>query len=411
MSGVTAPGERVTTAPAAAVDYPGFGFDILARDGGSRARLGRLTTPHGPLMTPAFIFCATKAAIKAAGPAELKAANADIILANTYHLMLQPGAELVEKMGGLHRFMGWDGPMLTDSGGFQIFSLGHGSVADEIKGKRNTARPDTLRKITEEGARFRSYIDGAYHLLTPESSIDIQRRLGADLIVVLDECTPYHVDRDYTALSMAMTHRWGDRSLAEFIRGHDGRQALYGIVQGGVYEDLRRESAEFVSSRPFFGYAVGGCLGGNKGEMYEVVGHAMRHLSPERPVHLLGIGDVPDIWTGVEMGIDSFDCVSPTRIARHGWALVRRADNHRLNLRNARFREDSGPIEAECHCPACRGYSRAYIHHLLRAGEMFGLQLLTQHNIAFMTRLMATIRAALLAGRLAEAKRAWFAER
>ena len=388
-------------------DYPGFGFEITARDEGSRARLGRLTTPHGAFETPAFIFCATKAAIKAAGPKELRAANADIILANTYHLMLQPGADLIEKMGGLHAFMGWDGPMLTDSGGFQIFSLGHGSVAEEVKGNRNSKRPPTLLKITEEGARFRSYVDGAFHMLTPESSIDLQRKLGADLIVVLDECTPYHVERDYTARSMEMTHRWADRGHAEFERGHDGRQALYGIVQGGVYEDLRRESAGFIASRPFFGHAVGGCLGGEKSEMYEVVGHAMRYLDTPRPVHLLGIGDPPDIWAGVEMGVDTFDCVTPTRVARHGWALTRRAENHRLNIRNARFREDKGPLDEECACPTCQTYARAYIHHLLKAGEIFGLQLLTQHNIAFMTRLMATIRAAIGEGRLAEARREW----
>ena len=391
-------------------DYPGFGFEITARDAGSRARLGRLVTPHGTVETPAFIFCATKAAIKAAGPNELRAANADIILANTYHLMLQPGAELIEKIGGLHKFMGWDGPMLTDSGGFQIFSLGHGSVAEEVKGNRKSARPPMLLEISEDGARFRSYIDGACHRLTPESAIDLQRKLGADLIVVLDECTPYHVERDYTARSMEMTHRWADRGHAEFECRHDGRQALYGIVQGGVYEDLRRESAEFIASRPFFGIAVGGCLGGDKSEMYEVVGHAMRHLESDRPVHLLGIGDPPDIWSGVEMGIDTFDCVTPTRVARHGWALTRRARNHRLNMRNARFREDKGPLDEECACPTCKIYARAYIHHLLKAGEIFGLQLLTQHNIAFMTRLMATIRAALADGRLAEARREWEAD-
>ncbi len=391
-------------------DYPGFAFEVLARDPDSRARLGRLTTPHGAFDTPAFIFCATKAAIKAAGPNELKAANADIILANTYHLMLQPGAALIEKMGGLHKFMGWDRPMLTDSGGYQIFSLGHGSVAEEVKGNRKSRRPPTLVEITEDGARFRAYTDGAYHTLTPESAIDIQRKLGADLIVVLDECTPFHVDRDYTARSMEMTHRWATRGVAEFARNHDGRQALYGIVQGGVYEDLRRESAEFVASKPFFGHAVGGCLGGDKDEMYGVVGHAMRHLDTGRPVHLLGIGDAPDIWAGVEMGIDTFDCVTPTRVARHGWALSRRAANNRLNIRNARFREDKGPLDNECDCPACETFSRAYIHHLLKAGEILGLQLLTQHNIAFMTRLMATIRAAIRDGRLAEARREWGAD-
>ncbi len=390
-------------------DYPGFEFEVHKRDPASRARLGRLSTPHGSLETPAFIFCATKAAVKAADPRALKEHNVDIILANTYHLMLQPGAELVERMGGLHRFMGWDGPMLTDSGGFQIFSLGHGSVAEEVKGNRQNASPSLLLEISEEGAKFRSYLDGSEHTLTPESSIDIQRRLGPDLVVVLDECTPFHVDRDYTARSLALTHRWADRSLAEFERRANSRQALYGILQGGVYEDLREEAAAFVVSRPFFGHAIGGCLGADAEQMLEVVGYAMRHLVSRRPVHLLGIGGVRDIWTAVALGIDTFDCVAPTRIARHGWALARGAGaKNRLNLKNARFRDDSRPLETECSCHACSQFSRAYIHHLLKAGEILGIQLLTLHNIAFMTGLMTTIREAIAEGSLSAAEKSWF---
>ena len=388
--------------------YPGFGFEVLARDDGSAARLGRLDTPHGALMTPAFIFCATKAAIKAASPRDLRAVNADIILANTYHMMIQPGADTVERLGGLHRFSGWDGPMLTDSGGFQIFSLGQAG-GDEIKSNRDGKRTPLLTKLTEEGATFRSPRDGAYHTLTPEASIDIQRKLGADLIVVLDECTPFHVDRDYTAKSLGMTHRWADRCLAEFERGHDGSQALYGVIQGGIYEDLRREGAEFVASRPFFGHAVGGCLGDHKDALFDIVGYAMTPSPGNRPVHLLGIGGVRDIWDGVALGIDTFDCVTPTRIARHGWALVRQADGHRINLRNARFAEDQEPLDPECSCPSCSDYSRAYVHHLLKAGEILGIQILTVHNMAFMTRLMATIRSALVTGRFAAARREWFA--
>lgn len=395
------------SAPPAAGRYPGFAFDVLACDSGSRARLGRLETPHGALMTPAFIFCATKAAIKAASPRDLRDVNADIILANTYHLMIQPGAGTVERMGGLHRFTGWSGPMLTDSGGFQIFSLGQGGASDEIKNSRHDKRTPLLTKLTEEGATFRSPRDGAYHTLTPEASIAIQRQLGADLIVVLDECTPFHVDRDYTARSLAMTHRWADRCLTEFERGQDGRQALYGVIQGGIYEDLRREGAEFAASRPFFGHAVGGCLGDHKDQLYDIVGYAMGPRSDTRPVHLLGIGGIRDIWEGVALGIDTFDCVTPTRIARHGWALQRQADGHRINLRNARFAEDRDPLDPECACPACRDFSRGYVHHLLKAGEILGIQLLTVHNMAFMTRLMATIRGALSTGRFAAAKRAW----
>lgn len=389
------------------IDYPGFAFDVTVRDPASRARVGRLSTPHGALMTPAFIFCATKGAIKAAAPADLATANVDIILANTYHMLIQPGPELVARMGGLHRFMGWNGPMLTDSGGFQIFSLGHGTEAEEIKSRGAHRQTRLLQKLSEEGATFRSPRDGAYHTLTPESSIRTQQKLGADLVVVLDECTPYHVDRDYTATSLALTKRWADRSLAEFERGHDGRQALYGVIQGGVYEDLRRESAEFVSDRPFFGHAVGGCLGAQEEHMYDVVEYSVAPLRPDRPVHLLGIGGVRDIWEGVAMGIDTFDCVTPTRIARHGWALSRVAPTFRRNLRNARYRDDEAPLEPDCDCAACSGYSRAYVHHLLKANEILGLHLLTVHNIRYMTRLLATIRAALLAGRFAEAKAAW----
>jgi queuine tRNA-ribosyltransferase len=392
-------------------NFSGFDFEILTQDRASRARHGRLTTPHGTIETPAFIFCATKATVKAAIPRDLKEHNVDIILANTYHLMLQPGAELVQRMGGLHKFMNWDGPMLTDSGGFQIFSLGHGSVAEEVKGSQQADRPNLLVDISEDGATFRSYIDGSQHTLTPESSIDIQRKLGPDLVVVLDECTPFHVDRDYTARSLELTHRWADRSLAAFELGANGRQALYGVLQGGVYADLRRAAADFLTSRPFFGHAVGGCLGIDGDQMLEIVGFAMEHLKTARPVHLLGIGGVRDIWTGVKLGIDTFDCVAPTRIARHGWALAREATpKNRLNLRNARFRDDPGPLDHACNCHACHHFSRAYIHHLFKANEMLGIQLVTLHNIAFMTTLMKTIRDALTEDRLAAAEAVWFAD-
>lgn len=392
--------------------YPDFDFRITKTVPGTRARVGVLATPHGVLPTPAFIFCATKGAIKAAQPRELTDANVDIILSNTYHMMLQPGAELVAKMGGLHRFSGWRGPMLTDSGGYQIFAFGHGSVSEEIKGNRPRETADrTLLKVEEQGATFRAYTDGRKILLTPEDSIAIQQKLGADLIVVLDECTPFHVDRDYTQRSMHMSHRWGHRCLEAFDRaegmGSSGSQALYGIVQGGVYEDLRHESAGFVAETDFFGQAVGGCLGASQEQMYEVVSFAMAGLRQDRPTHLLGIGGVRDIWEGVEMGIDTFDCVSPTRIARHGWALSRENEAFRLNLRNARFREDEAPIDPACDCYGCGHFSRSYVHHLLKAGEFLGLQLLTLHNIRFMTRLMAEIRTAILEGRFEAAKRAW----
>jgi queuine tRNA-ribosyltransferase len=397
-------------------DYPGFSFQITARDsGGSRARTGRYETPHGAFDTPAFIFCGTKAAVKTVTPAQVKEAGTSIILSNTYHLMLQPGADLVARFGGLHKFMGWDGPMLTDSGGFQVFSLGHGSVAEEIKGSRNNARPPTLIKVSEEGAEFRSYIDGSRHTLTPESSIEIQQKLGADLIVVFDECTAFHDSRDYTAKSMDLTHRWAKRCLTAFERGQessalDRRQALYGIVQGGVYPDLREVSAQFVDSQSFFGLAVGGSLGGSKGQMREVVGMTMAHLNGHRPVHLLGIGSFADIIDNVQQGIDTFDCVAPTRMARHGGALLKGAPGERINLRNAQYREDGGPIDPHCVCHACRNFSRGYIHHLLKAGEGLAGQLISIHNIAVMNRLMREVRQAIAGGTLAELRRQWVAD-
>jgi len=396
-----------------------FKFDIHFQLAHSKARLGKLTTPHGVVETPAFIFCATKAAIKGATPQSMLKENTQIILANTYHLMLQPGPELMQKMGGLHKFMGWDGPMLTDSGGFQIFSLGHGSVAEEVKGNRGSTRPKSLLKINEEGATFKSYIDGKMHLLTPEYSIQIQRALGADLIVVLDECTPFHVDKSYTERSMHLSHRWAERSLREFERGPSGIQALYGITQGGVYPDLRKISADFVNSLPFFGHAVGGSLGANKVQMEEVVQMAMESLDPTRPVHLLGIGGISDIFYGVQQGVDTFDCVHPTRLARHGGALVPPSvwenlgenpkGREHINLRNARFREDVRPIDESCGCETCKTFSRGYLHHLLKAGELLVMQALTLHNVHFMNRLLTSIRKAISEDRLGHEKKNWIA--
>lgn len=380
-----------------------FSFTYDLKEPG-RARLGKLETPHGVIETPAFIFCATKASIKSVTPTQVKGAETQIILSNTYHLFLQPGADIVAKAGGLHKFMGWDGPMLTDSGGFQIFSLGHGSVSSEIKGKRNTQRPKTLLKITEEGATFRSYIDGKKHLLTPERSMETQVKLGADLIVSFDECTPFHVDKSYTARSMRMSHRWGVRSLAAFNQLNEtGRQRLYGIIQGGVYQDLRDESTDFVNNYAFFGHAIGGSLGADKSQMYDVVSYTAAKLDPSRPIHLLGIGGVEDIFHGVMQGIDTFDCVHPTRLARHGGALVRpehhdqKGKDH-INLNNGKFREDYSPLEPDCPCETCKNYTRAYIHHLLKAKELLACTLVSIHNISFMNRLMQDIRKSLKEG-------------
>lgn len=389
-----------------------FSFKFFYPDPLKKMRVGELTTPHGVVQTPAFIFCATKAAIKSLNTEQMKMEETQFILANTYHLMLQPGPEIVEKAGGLHKFMGWNGPMLTDSGGFQIFSLGHGSVASEIKGKRMNNRPQTLLKITEEGAKFRSYIDGRTHFLTPEKSIEIQRKLGPDFVVVLDECTPFHVDKRYTANSMRMSHRWATRSLNEFNKHDNGKQKLYGIIQGGIYQDLRKEGCEYVNSQDFFGHAIGGSLGADKNQMYDVVAMTTDILDRNRPIHLLGIGGVSDVFNGVEHGIDTFDCVHPTRLARHGGAMVRpphrnKENKEHINLNNSQYREDFTPLEPDCPCHTCKHHTKAYIHHLLKAKELLAASLLTLHNVNFMNRLMSAIRESIKTNTLTQEKKNW----
>lgn len=394
------------------IAYPGFQFEIFNKSIHSRARVGKITTPHGIVETPAFIFCATKAAIKGASPHQMKAHGTQIILSNTYHLMLSPGGELVERLGGLHQFMGWQGPMLTDSGGYQVFSMGYGSVSSEIKKKQMDNRVKSVLKITEEGVVFKSYLNGEKHLLTPEKSIAVQRQLGPDLVVVFDECTPYHVDKAYTEKSLHLSHRWGVRCLEEFSRGHNGKQALYGIIQGGVYPDLRKIAADFVNDQPFFAHAIGGSLGEEKSQMYDVIAHTAPLLDPVRPIHLLGIGGIRDIFVGVEHGIDTFDCVHPTRLARHGGALVKAKDwdsdtREHLVLSNQKYQYDDRPIDDTCPCETCKTYSRAYLHYLIRAKESLVMQALTLHNVMHINRLMAAIRLAIVEDRLADEKKVW----
>ena len=390
------------------ISYPNFAFDIKARDKTSCARVGELKTPHGTIETPNYIFCGTKATVKNLSPYQLKEARTDIILSNTYHLMLQPGADLIQKMGGLHKFMDWDGPMLTDSGGFQVFSLGEGTMANEIKGKNNKGYDNkNLISITEEGCVFKSYIDGTKIKLTPESAMEIQRKLGADLLMQFDECTPYHVDKDYTARSMEMSIRWGDRCLTEFQRHDNGAQALYGIVQGGVYSDLRKFSAEYTKDRPFFGTAIGGCLGGSDEEMYDVVAYSEPYIHPDRPVHFLGIGQIKDVFRFVRLGIDTFDCVIPTRLARHGTAFIKGEDKETINLKNAKYREDESPLDENIGIPASQNYSKAYIHHLLKANELLATQILAQHNVATINMLMREVREAIKTSSLDSLQKLW----
>jgi queuine tRNA-ribosyltransferase len=323
------------------------------------------------------------------------------VLGNTFHLFLQPGHELIAELGGLHEFMAWRRPIVTDSGGFQVFSMGHGSVAEEIKGSRTNERQSRILEISEEGVRFRSYVDGAEKFMGPETSMEIQAALGADVALAFDECTPFHVERDYTARSTERTHRWLDRCVEWHERHAPPGQMLYGIVQGGVYEDLRIASAERIASAPAHGIAVGGSLGQEKEQMREVVEWSLRPAPEEKPRHLLGIGDVDDILASVGAGIDTFDCATPTRLARHGTALVPDPDGRwRLDLAKSRWRESREPIVAGCPCPACRNgdYTRAYLHYLIKAGELTAKRLLTLHNLTFMALLMDGVRAAIRAG-------------
>ena len=393
-----------------------FSWKIKKKLKNNNARIGIISTPHGDIETPAFIFCATKAALKSFTTRDAKENKTQIILSNTYHLMLQPGSQIIAKHGGLHKFIGWNGPMLTDSGGFQIFSLGHGSVADEIKGRKtNSNIKKTLLSISEEGAIFKSYIDGANLLLSPEKSIKIQRDLGADFIVVFDECTPFNVDKDYTYNSMQRSHRWSQRSINAFNsnlnykakEGSSGTQEIYGIIQGGIYKDMREESIEFNQNNiNTFGVAVGGSLGSSKAEMQEIVNFTASKLNNIRPVHLLGIGDPIDIWTFVEQGIDTFDCVSPTRLARHGSALVK-GKHGKINLKNKKYNENLNPIDNNCLCYTCRNFTLSYLHHLFASQELLALQLLTNHNIFFMNNLMETIRTAIKENNFENKKNEW----
>jgi queuine tRNA-ribosyltransferase len=384
-------------------------FTVRTRSPGSLARAGTLHLAHGEVRTPAFVPLATRGAVKGLEAREVGALGYELILANTFHLMLAPGPDLVAEFGGLHRLMRWPGPIITDSGGFQVFSMGHGGVADEIKGRRrDRAGEGKILSIEEDGVRFRSYVDGRERFLGPEGAMEVQAALGSDIALVLDECTPFHVTRDYTARSTERTHRWLERCLRWHAEHGPGGQVVYGIVQGGVERDLRIESAATVAASACAGIAIGGSLGQDKPQMHDVVSWAtaeLERVAPERPRHLLGIGEIDDLLAGVELGIDTFDCAMPTRLGRHGVALVPDPANRwRVDLFKGRFSGAREPILEGCPCAACEtGYSRAYLHHLLRAGELTGVRLLTLHNLSFVARLMADLRRAIEAGRLSEA--------
>jgi queuine tRNA-ribosyltransferase len=352
-----------------------FPYEISATDGA--ARTGVLKTPRGDIRTPAFMPVGTAGTVKALYMDQVKAAGADIILGNTYHLMLRPGAERVKRLGGLHRFATWQGPILTDSGGFQVWSL------------------SKLRKMSEEGVKFRSHIDGSEHNLTPERSIEIQADLlGADISMQLDECTPFGCSESEARQSMELSIRWGQRSRAAF--GTRDSQALFGIVQGSVFENLRRESARRLVETGYDGYAIGGLAVGEGFEaMCEVLDFTTPHLPSERPRYLMGVGKPIDLVEAVARGVDMFDCVLPTRSGRHGQAW---SDYGPVNIKRAEFAEDDTPLNPEIACPASRDYSKAYLHHLFRAGEYLSAMLLSWHNIAYFGDLTARMRAAISAG-------------
>jgi queuine tRNA-ribosyltransferase len=361
-------------------------YRLIKKDSRTNARLGILETPHGIIETPVFMPVGTQATVKSMTPEELKEIGATIILSNTYHLYLRPGHKIIEKAGGLHKFMNWDRAILTDSGGFQVFSL------------------NSLRKITEDGVEFRSHIDGSRHFFTPEKVIEIQNALGSDIMMSFDECAPYPADYDYVKKSMELTIKWAERGK----RAHKNteKQALFGIVQGGTYEDLRKECAQRLVDMDFPGYSIGGLsVGEPKNVMYDIVDLTTEYLPENKPRYLMGVGSPDDLIEGVIRGVDMFDCVLPTRIARNGTVFTSKG---KLIVRDAPYAEDFSPLDEECDCYTCRNYSRAYIRHLFKANEILAARLATIHNLYFLIKLMERIREAIRQDRLLEFKKQFF---
>jgi queuine tRNA-ribosyltransferase len=372
-----------TTAPAKPSPPPGT-FTVHATDG--EARLATLNTAHGVIQTPIFMPVGTQGSVKAVSPDDLEELGAQIILGNTYHLYLRPGDELIARRGGLHRFMNWKKPILTDSGGFQVFSL------------------RDIRKISEEGVEFRSYIDGSKHFFSPEKAVSIQQNLGSDIIMVLDECVGYGQDYDYTARSLELTTRWARRSREFHPKGKNG-QLLFGIVQGGFFKDLREQSLAQLAEIDFDGFAIGGLsVGESTTEMYDILHHIAPLLPRDKPRYLMGVGTPLDILEGIEAGVDMFDCVLPSRNARNGTLFTSRG---KVNIKRAEFREDDAPLDPECGCYTCRNFSRAYLRHLYTAGEILSYRLNTIHNLAFFLETARKAREAVERGTLAELKRTY----
>lgn len=365
---------------------PAVTYELIKTDTRTKARRGRVTTPHGVIETPVFMPVGTAATVKAMKPEEVREMGAEIILSNTYHLYLRPGHEVVKAAGGLHKFMNWDKPILTDSGGFQVFSLG------------------AMRKITEEGVEFRSHIDGSKHMLSPEKSMEIQNALGSDIIMAFDECTPYPADKQYVKDSLERTTRWLKR-CKEYHKNTE-QQSLFGIMQGGMYTDLRKESAEQIVDLDLPGYAIGGLSVGEPKEiMYEVMDECVDFLPKEKARYLMGVGSPDCLFEGVERGIDMFDCVLPTRIARHGMAMT---SHGRVNIKNAKYEKDFSPLDDNCDCYTCRNYSKAYLRHLFKSDEILSSMLMTTHNLHFLVKTMENIRKAIEEDRFLEYKKEFY---
>lgn len=364
-------------------------FDLLKKDSKTKARRGIVHTPHGDIQTPIFMPVGTAATVKAMRPEQVKELGAQIILSNTYHLYLRPGHEIVREAGGLHKFMNWDMPILTDSGGFQVFSLG------------------AMRKITEEGVQFRSHIDGSKHMLTPEKSMEIQHALGSDIMMAFDECAPYPADRNYVKNSLERTTRWLERCRKYHEEsGRTEIQSLFGIQQGGMYKDLRKQSSEEIVAMDLPGYAIGGLSVGEPKElMYELLDDCADMLPVEKPRYLMGVGSPDCLFEGVERGVDMFDCVLPTRIARHGMAMTSQG---RVNIKNAKYERDFTPLDPECDCYTCRNYSKAYLRHLFKCDEILSSMLMTNHNLHFLVKTMTNIRQAIDEDRFTEYKKEFY---
>lgn len=371
-----------------------FKFELLYQSKLSAARVGRIHTPHGVIDTPNFVAVGTNGTLKALPNHWLNELNLQLMFCNTYHLLLQPGTEAVKKAGGLHQFINRNRPIITDSGGFQVFSLTYGGVANELKSKGNKKYAGSVLKINEEGVTFRSYIDGKKILLTPESSIQAQKALGADIIIPLDELTPYHISKDNLLSSFERTHRWELRSLAEHQKNLQ-QQAMYSVVHGGIDPELRRKSCDILSKAPFNGHAIGGSLGKNINELIDTVKITTPNLPIELPRHLLGIGDLPSIDHCVPLGIDTFDSAYPTRLSRHGVLLTAEGN---LKIERQIHRFENFPVDKDCICHLCQNYSRAYLHHLFKAKEPTAMMLATSHNIAFMMKKMESYRTSILCG-------------